>query len=72
MFGISTVELSTIGAFFLAIIAGVIFLIRALIRSITPGKNQAERLKELHKMKNEGLISEDEFTKKRNEILDSI
>lgn len=72
MFGISTAELSTIGAVFLAIVAGVIFLFRALLRSKGPGKNQSERLKELQKMKSEGLINEDEFNKKKNEILGSV
>ena len=72
MFGISTTEISAIGAFFLAIVAGVIFLFRALLRSKGPDLNQSERLKELQKMKREGLISEDEFNKKRNEILGSI
>ena len=72
MFGISTTELSTIGAVFLAIVAGVIFLFRALFRSKGPSQNQSDRLKEIQKMKDEGLISEDEFSKKRNEILGSI
>lgn len=72
MFGISTTELSIMGVVFFAIVAGVIFLFRALLRSIGPGQSQYKRLKELQKMKSEGLISEDEFNKKRNEILGSI
>lgn len=72
MFGISTTELSIIGTVFLAIVAGIVFLFRAILRSNGPGQNQSGRLKELQKMKSEGLITEDEFNKKRNEILDSI
>ena len=76
MFGIGKGELSIILIVLLAIVAGIISLFRALFKALSKshgsGQNQSGRLKELQKMKDEGLISEDEFSKKRNEILSSI
>ncbi|MFC1494374.1 hypothetical protein ACFL6W_03745 [Thermodesulfobacteriota bacterium] len=72
MFGIGIGELLIIFIVLLAIVTGIILLLRALLKSQGPSQNQSERLKELQKMKSEGLISEDEFSKKRNEIIGSI
>lgn len=75
MFGLSPMELMVVFLIFLiVIIIGVIFLVRALLRTKKPNYsyNQSERLKELQKMKNDDLITEDEFNKKRNEILNSL
>ena len=72
MFGIGIGELIVIFIVILAIAAGIILLLWVLLKSQGPRQNHSERLKELQKMKSEGLISEDEFSKKRNEILGSI
>ena len=77
MFGIGSTELIIIiGILFiiLLVVVGVVFLIRALLRpkKSSSFSNQSERLEELQKMKNDGLITEDEFNKKRNEFLNNL
>jgi uncharacterized membrane protein len=72
MFGIGIGEVLIIFIILFAIVAGIILFLRALLKSQSPRQNQSDRLKELQKMKSDGLISEDEFSKKRNEILSSI
>jgi len=74
MFGIGPQELLIIVILFiifLVVVGGVVFLIRLLFRPKKPNSfsNQSDRLKELQKMKNDSLITEDEFKKKRNEIM---
>ena len=69
MFGIGKGELSIIIIILLAIPAGVILFFRALLKSKSPGQTQSERLKDLQKMKDGGLINENEFNKKREEII---
>ncbi|MFC1840715.1 hypothetical protein ACFL1N_14125 [Thermodesulfobacteriota bacterium] len=56
MFGIGIGELLIIFIVLLAIVTGIILLLRALLKSQGPSQNQSERLKELQKMKSEGLI----------------
>ena len=76
MFGIGSTELIIIIVILLIILLigiGVIFLVRALLRPPKSNSisNQSERLKELQKAKSDGLITEDELKKKRNEILNN-
>ena len=62
-----------IGFIVLLVIAlGIFIILRALLKSKSPGINQSERLNELQKMKTEVLITKDEFNKKRNKIIGSI
>lgn len=72
MFGIGIGELLLIFIVLLAIVAGIVLLLRALLKTQSPRQSQSDRLKEIQKMKDDGLISEDEFSKKRNEILGSV
>lgn len=78
MFGLGHWELLILLMFFLIMflmLAVIIFLpIRALLKSKNPiPKNtSSERLEELQKMKDNDLISEDEFNKKRSEILSNL
>ena len=77
MFGIGPAEIIIIIGLlfvFLLLVGGVIYLIVTLLRPKRSNSfsNQSERLKELQKMKNEGLINEDEFNKKRNEIINEL
>ena len=60
--------------FILLVVVGLVFLFRALFKPKKSNSfsNQSERLKELEKMKNDGLINEDEFNKKRNEIINNL
>ena len=72
MFGIGIEELIISFIVILAILAGIFLLLRALLKPRVPGHSQSERLIELQKMKSAGLITEEEFNKKRNEILGSV
>ena len=60
--------------FILLVVVGLVFLVRTLFKPKKSNSfsNQPERLKELEKMKNDGLINEDEFNKKRNEIINNL
>ena len=77
MFGLGPEEiLFIIGILFvfLLVVGGVIFLFITILRPKRSNSfnNQSKRLKELEKMKNDGLINEDEFNKKRNEIINEL
>jgi len=55
-------------------VVGILFLIKIVLK---PGKpdvsgNQSSRLKELQKLMDKDLITEQEYNKKRDEILDSL
>ena len=55
-------------------VVGIVFLIRALFKPKKSNsfRNQSERLKEIKKIKTDGLINEDECNKKRNEIINNL
>lgn len=78
MFGLGYWELLILLIFFVIIfliLAGIIFFpIRALLKSKiqSPESTSSERLKELQNMKDNGLITEDEFDEKRDEILSNL
>ena len=72
IFGLGYGELSIIFMIPVVIVIGIIFFIRAMVKSKASGNSKSDRLKELEKMRGEGLISEDEFSKKRNEIIGSV
>lgn len=58
----------------ISVVTTVILLFKARSKSKYPSSltTQSERLKELQKMKDNDLITADEFDKKRNEILSSL
>jgi uncharacterized membrane protein len=78
MFGFGPWELLILIIFFVVVFVGlaciIFFPVRALLKSQPPGQqnNPAERLKEIEKLKGAGLITEDEFDKKRSEILSDL
>lgn len=70
--------LKSIGIFELliviAVLTGMVLLITAFFRALRgrPGNSQSARLKELEKLKAEGLVTAEEFAMKRKEIIDSV
>ena len=74
MLGLGGLELLIIFVVLFIIVAGVSFFFRAILKLQKPNflNTQSERLKELQKMKDNGLVTEDEFNKKRNEILSNL
>jgi uncharacterized membrane protein len=78
MFGLGMWELIIIfiilAVLFMVAVGVVIFISIAFSKkqNSNPENTQSERLKELQKMKDGGLITEDEFNKKRNEIISDL